>query len=175
MFEVLPVSTVETITQNGQEIQVTAIATPSTSLTQVWSEIYASPTGVHFTLKTDEERMTEAVNNTIASAGFGDNVSNLNVRLNNSLITVEFGVTFGTASANGRITISAFAQTGKAVITMTSVQFGQLILPQEFLDALNAAIAHALTGAANENQAQVTIDEITIDNGEMEITGTVGI
>jgi hypothetical protein len=175
VFEVLSSVTTETITENDVEVTVTAIAPPSKSLAQSWTEIYAAPAGLPFTLTTDEEAMALAIQNSMAAAGHGDNVSDLTVSLNNNLVTVAFTTNIGGTGADGRISFAAFAQNGEAVITMTSLQFGRFTVPPEILDAVNIAIAQALTGAGDASQAQVTIEDIFIDDGQMIVTGIVGI
>jgi hypothetical protein len=175
VFDIASSTTTETIVENEIEITVTAIVPPEMSLPQAWTEIYAAPVGLPFSITTDEEAMALAIETALYAAGYGENISDLTVSLNNGLITVEFTVTFGPTGADGRITFSAYAENGQAIITMTSLQFGRFTVPDELLNAVNVAIAQALTGASDASQAQVTIDEIFIDDGIMIISGVVGI
>lgn len=174
-YNIISTTTTETITEDDVEITVTAIVPPDKTLSQAWSEVYASPAGLPFTITTDEESMEAAIEASLAAAGHGENISDLEVRLNNSLITLEFTITIGAAGADGRISFSAFAQNGQVIITMTSLQFGRFTVPDDMLAAINVAVAQALTGANDTTEAQVTINELIIDDGQMAISGIVGI
>jgi hypothetical protein len=174
-YNIITTTTTETITEDDVEITVTAVVPPDKTLSQAWSEVYASPAGLPFTITTDEDSMEAAIEASLAAAGHGENISDLEVRLNNSLITLEFTITIGAAGADGRISFSAFAQNGQVIITMTSLQFGRFTVPDDMLAAINVAIAQALTGASDTTEAQVTINELIIDDGQMAISGIVGI
>lgn len=174
LIESLSIFTTESIIQNDVEITVTAVLPPPTSLAQAWSQVYAAPAGVPFTITTDEAAMALSITNAMAASGFGSNVSDLTVSLNNNLITVEFTVNVGGTSADGRVSFSAFAQNGQVVVTMTSLQFGRFTVPPDMLDALTVALAQAMTGTGDPAQAQVTITDLFIDDGQMIVSGVVG-
>lgn len=150
-------------------------APTGTSLAEAWTEVYAAPEGFPFTLTTDEETLALTIESAMVAAGYGENVSDLNVRLNNSLVTLELAVTVANETKEGRIGFSVFAQDGEIVITLRSLQFDRFTVPPELLDALNIALAQALSGASDASQAGVTIDDVFIGDGELVISGTVGV
>ncbi len=147
------------------------------SLAGAWEQAYDLPAGVPFRITVSEDEVEAMISQRMAESGYGGAISEIKVRLDDGQIRVRFTLTITqprTISVEGEVVFTAEIDgDGNLALTVTSAEFGRISLPPEMLDALSAALAAAITGAASSAEAEVTLTELIIDDGLMTVSGTV--
>jgi len=152
-------------------------ATGGESLEEAWRQAYELPPGVPFSVTTTEAEVEAAILAGMAASGYGSNVSDLNVTLDDGLIGISF--TYNLTQPVSRsvpasvVFAASIDSNGDLVLTATSASAGQFSIPPEMLTALNEAVSAALIGARSNMESDVTLTELAIDNGIMTVTGYV--
>jgi hypothetical protein len=152
-------------------------ATGETSLEEAWRQAYELPPGVPFSVTATEAQVEAQILAAMAASGYGGNISDFNVTLDNGQIGVSFTYNMTQPVSRSVPASAVFAASidsnGDLVLTTVSASAGQLTLPPEMVAVLNEAVTQALVGARSNMEADVTLTGLFIDDGSMAVTGYV--
>ncbi len=191
-------ATAEVTTEPGTEATTAPAPLPGTtpvfieatggtadSLTQAWQQAYTLPPGMPFSLTATEAELEARIAQAMTASGYGQNVSDYDVSLNNGQIGLSFALTIqalGGGGTNGTM-MMIFTVTvdgnGDLAVNMVSAEFtagtGVLIIPPEILLAFNTAVNMAVSGAdvAAQYNVNVTFTAVVISGGRITISGYV--
>lgn len=148
---------------------------PNGVLANGWGRIYAQPAGTAFTMIATERQVGDYIIQTLKLAGFEVYVRGGNATLGMGQIRLDLALVgqdsaFGAGTITFQPTLDTF---GRIKTNPLGGDFGTLQLPAGLYPALGDAVHIALTGAANDALSRVNVTSISIDNGIMQIGGTV--
>jgi hypothetical protein len=160
---------------SAEPVAIAATGGSADSLDTAWATARSQPQGVPFRITTDEATIEAKIYAKMAASGYGSNISDLNVMLDNQQIGMSFTLTLTqprTISATGSVVFNASIDgNGDLVLSVASATFGQFKIPPEMLTALTEALTEAMVGARSSAEADVTLTELVIFGGQMIIVG----
>jgi hypothetical protein len=152
------------------------LTTDSTQLLiHAWGQAYGLPSGSQFTIIATQEQVGQYIVQTMQLAGFQDSVKGGSATLGSGQLRLDLSI-IDTAGATGTGTIT-FQPTLDAAaalrLNLIGSSFGTLKLPNGLLGDIGDSTEKALIGAANDSQSKVKLSGLTLENGQMKVTGTV--
>lgn len=156
----------------------------SGAVDEAWQRVYDLPPGYPFSMTLTEAQIEARINEAIALSGYGENIEDIDVSLQNGQIGVYFamGMTVGTREVKGSasvvfsVTVDSNGDLDVAVASAeVSTAVGSASVPPEMLAVFNQALEEAITGEAVAAQAgaDVTFTEVVISGGAITISGYV--
>ncbi len=148
---------------------------PNGLLANGWGRIYAQPSGTAFTLIATERQVGDYVIQTLKLSGLEVNVRGGMATIGMGQIRLDLALVgndsaFGSGTITFQPTIDAF---GRIKENPLGGEFGTLQLPASLYPSLGDAVHVALTGAANDSLSRVNVAIISLENGIMQVSGTV--
>ncbi len=143
-----------------------------------WTQARALAPGMPFMITTDEataEAAIEAgVTAALARTTSGASITDLNVTLADGKISMAFIVMVSSVGVHAS---AAFVPTvddnSKLVLTVDSATVETVDMPELMLAAISDGLTAAITGASAQSETQVTLTEITAENGQLTVAGFV--
>ena len=164
-----------TVFVGGPDYPPTSIAVSTEAVNSLDQQIQAAQTAAAqsgvMTLTVNETQITSLLASKL-DAQTDPFLRNPQVYLRNNEIQVYGKATQGDLEANVRIVLSASIDAeGKPVIAVTSADFGPLPAPEGLNKTISAFIAEAFTGALGPAAFGFRLENITIADGVMTLTG----
>jgi hypothetical protein len=151
------------------------VSNPSASLVQAWGRIYGLPAGSEFTVIADEVQVAEFTVQTLQLEGWSETVRGGSTTIALGQIRLDLALeasdgSFGSGSLTFQPTLDELAHLR---LNPRGAEFGGLHMPDDFTPALGDAVYASLTGAQTAALSQVTLSQLSLDNGVMTVKGTV--
>jgi hypothetical protein len=148
---------------------------PTELLVHAWGLVYALPSGSPFTVIATERQVADYIIQTIQLEGFDQIVLAGNATLAAGQIRLDVGLkdttgAFGQGTVTFQPTLDA---AGRVRLNPQGSQFGSLQIPDDLLPAFGDAVHKALTGARNDSQSHVNLSVLSLENGVLQVSGTV--
>lgn len=173
---------VETPQLPPSPVELEALDGTAESLIEAWEEAYNLSPGVPLSVTATEAEVEAYISQAMVMSGYGENVNDIAVMLDNGQLGVTFEVKLGQlnrmASASVVFAVALDAAggiTASVVSAEVSGERDQAELPPDMMAALNQAVSAALSGAEVSEQAgvDVTFTGLVIDDGAITISGYV--
>jgi hypothetical protein len=164
------------------ELALQASGDSGAGIQSAWQQANELPPGVPFSVTITEAQMTASINERLTASGYGTNISELSISLDNSQIVVTFKLTIQQQVGQRTIDVSAVGTvvstatldaSGAITVSVVSANFGQISLPPEMLAPINESLSEAITGSTTGKADNVTFTSLTIDDGLMVTRGYV--
>jgi hypothetical protein len=148
---------------------------PNADLAEAWSHTYGLSGGETFRLVATQTQVGIFVIDTLQLYGLETTVRGGSVAIGASQLRLDLSLVgnngdFGGGTVSFQPTLDSL---GRLRLNPQPAQFGGLELPSNMLSTLGDAIHTALTGARNDAQSQVNLTLIQLDNGIMELEGSL--
>jgi hypothetical protein len=170
---------VETTAEAGidlEALEVDARGGGAAAIDAAWEQIGGLEAGAPFKLTLSEADMEAKIAAEMEAQGFGANMTDFDVTLDNQQIGVSFNFTAEGAPVSVPASIlfnASIDANGDLQLEATEAQAGPVALPPEALTGLSEALAQVMVGARSNGEADVTLTNLVIAGGEMTIEGTV--
>lgn len=147
------------------------------SFNDKWRDLnLATPYGP-FTLTFTEAELTSAFNEAIIQSeanGQDVPISDPRVVLRDGLFYVYAVLDLDVTQASGLITARpSIGADGLVLLTVESVEFGPVDVDPSILDSLAAEITRSINEPILASPFQITLNQVTSENGELTINGTI--
>jgi hypothetical protein len=159
-----------------EALEVDARGGGAAAIDAAWEQIGVLEAGAPFTLTISEAEMEEKITAQMEAQGFGANMTDFNVTLDNQQIGVSFNFTAAGTPVSVPASVlfdASIDANGDLQLVATEAQAGPVSLPPEILTGLSEALAQIMLGARSNGEADVTLTNLVIAGGEMTIEGTV--
>lgn len=157
-------------TQNTFDLTIN----PNEKLVAAWGHAYGLAPGSQFTIVATQSQVGQYVIDLLKTSGWDATVKGGSAGIGNGQIRLDFAIEdanakFGSGTATFQPTVDA---TGLVRLNPQGANFGGFELPDGFTAAIGDATHAALTGAQNNDLAQVTLTQVSLDNGQLLVSGT---
>jgi hypothetical protein len=148
---------------------------PNAELADAWSQVYGLGSGETFRIAANQNQVGIFVIDTLQLYGLQSTVRGGSVALGAGQLRLDLALVgddggFGGGTVSFQPTLDSL---GRLRLNPQPAQFGGLSLPDNMLTLLGGAVHTALTGARDDSQSEVTLTQIRLDNGILELEGNV--
>ena len=146
---------------------------PTQLLIHAWGQTYGLPSGSKFTIIATQQQVAAFIVQSIELAGFQDSVKDGTAAIGSGQLRLDLSIVDTTgATGTGTITFQPTLDSNAALkLNLIGSSFGTLKLPNGLLGAMGDSTEKALIGAASDSASKVTLSALTLENGQMTVTG----
>lgn len=148
------------------------------SFNNKWRELnLATPDGP-FSLTFTEGEITSAVQSAIAEAeaetGQALPIEDVTVSVREGAIDVYGQAQIDPLTVNGMISVvPTLSDSGRIELEVIDVQFGAIELSEDLLDEVVESVEHSINQPLQASPSRITLDTITMTDGELTVSGTI--
>lgn len=151
------------------------LANPGETMAHAWWQIYGLPSGSEFSIIATEDQAGQFVIETLQLGGWQETVRGGSVAIGVGQIRLDVALIleddeFGSGTVTFQPTLDGL---GRLRLNPQGGEFGQLQIPNNLTTALGDAIHTLLTGARDDSLSKVTLTQLGLENGTVEIHGRV--
>jgi len=148
---------------------------PNADLAEAWSHTYGLSRGETFKLTATQTQVGIFVIDTLQLYGLENTVRGGSAAIGASQLRLDLSLVgdngdFGGGTVSFQPTLDSL---GRLRLNPQPAQFGGLELPSNMLSLLGDAVHTALTGARNDDQSVVTLTLIQLENGILDLEGSI--
>jgi hypothetical protein len=145
---------------------------PNSLLVSAWGSTYGLPSGSAFTIKATQGQAGQYVIQVLQTEGFSDTVKGGSAAIGVGQIRIDLAlVDLDGKFGSGSVTFQPTLDNGQLRLNPRGGEFAGLNLPGNLTAAVGDAVHTALTGARSNQLSQVNLDQLSLDNTTVEISG----
>lgn len=148
------------------------------SFNEKWRGLNISTPDGPFSVTFTEAELTSAIQAAIdqaeADSGQALPVNDVQVVLGNGVIDVFGHVTVEPLNVNGKISVSpSINSAGMVQLDVISAEFGVFQLDDALLNSVIDNVEHSINQPIQASPMNITLTEVSVDNGELRVSGVI--
>jgi hypothetical protein len=148
---------------------------PNAQIVTAWEQVYGLAPGTAFHIRADQYQVAAHIVQSLQLTGWSETVRGGSVAIDLGQIRLDLALqdvdgSFGAGTITFQPTLDA---SGAVRLNPRGADFGGLRMPNNFTVALGDSVIATVTGAQTPDLSRVTLTQIALDAGVMDLRGTV--